>query len=746
MVANKSVGCERFRASRTWVAAFKEANGIVSRKITRFVTRSSIDNETELMASAETFVVDARRFLWSFGTSHVKNSDQSGFNRELHTGRTLDFKGVKNVQAQVQQISATTHSYTIMPIVSASGVLEPFMLVVIQEPSGDFGPRVKQGLFQAPNLVVRASKSAGGRTALLVDSWPAFTDATLLEEANLYDKEVEFAIIPAGTTGMIQPFDVYGFRPWKCFFRHIQDQVVLHDLPVVLHQRNSIIKLQSLALNQFCAPRFVPMWRYGWKKAGYLDEAADHEKLGEFLTPVQFCFTGQESIAADECFECEGEPLLHFITCSWCKSPISSANYVHDVWFTSLYKLCQPFLILMRIGGLFFIHPHGGPISDRKILEASSATLTSSSKPGPTKWERFERISIVYSFLVLSVGLLFGAKFVYTMVYGLSRLATPLNRTSLGLIVSHSAYLGWIVQMILGQIIFLRACLRPSSLTEFFLRWESLRYFCADEKNCSSSPSFGKDFCWRRNVISFLAVLHCILQWMSVDFPLLLPGGILTAFVYVVPGYFFTLIAVTLSRDFLHLQRDFEVSIKDDGVVTIKSLEWFRQRHNSLCILVDMADEVYSPWIALTLGCNVIQVLSHIFLLAINTGRWSIVTDLTQAYWMLTYFLQMAVILYCGSMVSEAAQGPLRRLYQIDQSRLTVPESLQLQTFLHRLTPTPIGFTAWRMLPINYGALLVMLGTYVIYQLLLFQLVPSGGKDPINTVFVPGFNHTYHTF
>ncbi|OQV12921.1 hypothetical protein BV898_12842 [Hypsibius exemplaris] len=355
-----------------------------------------------------------------------------------------------------------------------------------------------------------------------------------------------------------------------------------------------------------------------------------------------------------------------------------SPYYVHDVWSTSLYKLCRPFLILMRIGGLFFIHPNGGPDFDVKTHEVSSATFSSSSKPSPTKWERFERGSIIYSFIVLSVGLAFGGKFVFTMVYGISSLWMSAD---FPLLVPGMEYVDLRAALMEG--------FHPDGLDIF--------------------------------VFNFIS-------------------GILTAFVYVVPAYFFTLIAVTLSMDFHHLQRDLEVSIKDDGVVTIKSLEWFRQRHNSLCILVDMADEVFSPWIALTLGCNVMQVLSHIFLLAINTGRWTIVTDLTQAYWMLTYFLQMAVILYRGSLVNEAAHGPLRRLYQIDQTSLTVPETLQLQTFLHRLTATPIGFTAWRMLPINYGALLVMLGTYVTYQLLLFQLVPND-NDTVKAL-ASGFNHT----
>jgi len=56
--------------------------------------------------------------------------------------------------------------------------------------------------------------------------------------------------ILAGTTGRIQPLDVFGFCLWKNVIKHFSD-VVLLDLEVKLHSRDAILKLQSLAYNQF---------------------------------------------------------------------------------------------------------------------------------------------------------------------------------------------------------------------------------------------------------------------------------------------------------------------------------------------------------------------------------------------------------------------------------------------------------------------------------------------------------------
>ncbi|OQV16927.1 hypothetical protein BV898_08933 [Hypsibius exemplaris] len=369
--------------------------------------------------------------------------------------------------------------------------------------------------------------------------------------------------------------------------------------------------------------------------------------------------------------------------------PTSTGNYIHDVWSTSLYQQCRPFLILLRLGGLFFIHPGSGPITTHnKIHDATSPTRVSNShKNSPKIWERFERFSIVYSFVVLLICLAFAAKFLYSIIYGISGL--PFTQANLSVIVSHFSYMAWITQINISQIIFLRACLSPSRLPELFMKWEYLRYPCP-VKECSA-PSFGKDFRWRRNVVSFFAVLHCVLQWMSTDFGLIIPskeydglrgalmegfawnetaiivlnfiGGMMTSFVYVVPAYFFTLIAVTLTIDFHHLRHDLHESVKDDGIITIKSLEWFRIRHNCLCVLVDMADAVFSPWIALTLGCNVLQILSQIFLFAATASHWTVITDLTQLYWMMTFFQQLLIILYRGALVNEAVKCCLFRLF-----------------------------------------------------------------------------------
>jgi hypothetical protein len=142
--------------------------------------------------------------------SQIFNSDQSGFNYEIHSGRTLDFVGVKSVEGVVQSISSTTHSYTIQPTISADGNLLSPLFVALQEPDGKFGPRVEENLFQAPNIYVTASRSGKltkehliewfknvyfantpDKSILLVDSWTTYNDKNAIEGVKPAEKKFD---------------------------------------------------------------------------------------------------------------------------------------------------------------------------------------------------------------------------------------------------------------------------------------------------------------------------------------------------------------------------------------------------------------------------------------------------------------------------------------------------------------------------------------------------------------------------
>lgn len=159
--AQKEIGSEdfRFAASYSWLKRFKKAHRIVSRKVNKFITKKTIENADELEKLANDFVIDVKQIAQKIGMQNVYNSDQSGFQLEIHSGRTLATEGEKQIECVVQSISSTTHSYTIQPLISGDGKLLSPLFIVLKEQSGKFGPIVESSLFKPENVYLEASRS-----------------------------------------------------------------------------------------------------------------------------------------------------------------------------------------------------------------------------------------------------------------------------------------------------------------------------------------------------------------------------------------------------------------------------------------------------------------------------------------------------------------------------------------------------------------------------------------------------------
>lgn len=343
---NVSLSLNLFTASITWVHQFKRNHGIVSRKINKFVTQKTLTDKAKLKEQASKFVQDVKEKILIVGENNVWNSDQSGFNLEMHTGRTLSFKGELKVEALTQSVYSMTHSYTIQPIISASGVLVSPLLIVMQETDGKFGPRVEKNLFKAENVLVYASKSgkltsalvktwfqevffplSSSKSVLLLDSWSGQNSKIFESLSPESGKPIQIETIPAGTTGMIQPLDVFFFRPWKNFIRYFSDTIVLYNYDINLHHRNNIIKLQSLIHNQFSSPRFKNLIKYSWYKSGYITE-----KPPEFDNPVDYCFKKCAAI----CNLCS---MSAVVKCAWCTKSLCMSHFFTD------YHVCEIFQV-----------------------------------------------------------------------------------------------------------------------------------------------------------------------------------------------------------------------------------------------------------------------------------------------------------------------------------------------------------------------------------------------------------------
>ncbi|KAF4528717.1 hypothetical protein B566_EDAN016281 [Ephemera danica] len=343
----KHINLHGFKASTGWLHGFKKAYKIVSRKVTKFVTRNTIKNEAEIEKSAQTFISNTSVYIESIGPENTYNADQSGFNKELHTGRTLAECGDTEVHGLVQSESALTHSYTIMPIMSATGVLLPKMLLVLQEVGGEFGKNVKAHMITPPNLHIIASKSGkmstadmktfmkecffpycSKRAALLLDQWNGHKERSYLDQLiEEFEKEVEILDIPKSTTSIAQPWDVHALRMWKHYVKCLSDSVMKLGLDLKLYQRQNIIFLQSFTHSQFSSPRHVEMFKKAWSKPGYVPPSGI-----KHVTPAEFAF-GPEGVfcSVHDCQE------LKLVRCTWCKTFLCHQHSLLDLHLCNKY-------------------------------------------------------------------------------------------------------------------------------------------------------------------------------------------------------------------------------------------------------------------------------------------------------------------------------------------------------------------------------------------------------------------------
>lgn len=348
-IAN-AIGAKEFTASQSWISRFKRSHKIVARKITKFVSRNRSENEVTQMEMIEAFLTTAKNKIASFSESYVYNADQSGFQKEMRAKRTLSFKGEKHIEAIAQSTTALTHSYTIMPIISLDGSLLPKLYVCLQEPTGRFGPRVKQTMFYADNLVVDASKSGkmgndnvtlfmrhaflpfcGNKSLLLLDSWSGHKSSDSLKAVFRAhpDKEVEILQIPPGTTNVIQPLDREFFRQWKAFYRKLTEKIIVcKSLQFPVYHRDNILKLQSVVHYQFSSPRFQNVIKYAWHASKYTDIRPD-----SFLTPAEFCLRTSNNVC-----DSQGCHMSSLLVCSWCTKNLCFEHCINISHFCGNYK------------------------------------------------------------------------------------------------------------------------------------------------------------------------------------------------------------------------------------------------------------------------------------------------------------------------------------------------------------------------------------------------------------------------
>jgi hypothetical protein len=320
---------QNFVASSFWLLSFKRRHHITSRKVTKLVTKSYVEDRTQIINNEIVFLQKAEQHIHRFNVTHILNADQSAFNYEEISTRTLSIAGEKTTLSRIKSSGAVTHSHTIMPILNMNGEIIGPLFICLQEASGRLGPRVMITIYKAKNIHVTCNKSGKltkshirywakeilrpsvqENCLLLLDSWSGQTDRANIDEAFDENIQCELLQIPPKTTADIQPCDKYFFRQWKYFYQMCFDRVAIDQLKIDLRLRNNVLKLHSLIHNQLSSRRFSPMIKYAWYSCGYIKQ-----NPGPFENVRDICFSFEVvSCSITDCDEGA------FMCCSWCNS------------------------------------------------------------------------------------------------------------------------------------------------------------------------------------------------------------------------------------------------------------------------------------------------------------------------------------------------------------------------------------------------------------------------------------------
>lgn len=269
------------------------------------------------------------------------NTDQSGFNEELLSQRTLEIIGTLKVFSTIRSKHSATHSYTMQFLISADGELKAPAFMIHQENKDEFGPEVSRTMFRHKEVYVVASTSgkikkkmlqdwfkkiyfpnAGNDSILLLDSLTTYKDRVEIDKSKPINQKYQVITIPGGITGYVQPLDVLFNRTYKTFVRRLSDHINFYHEEIKLHQRDTNIRLQTIVHHQFRSPRFNQFIRHSWIKSGLTDNLNrdqhedDDSSVLWFDDPNGFCFDPLK-ILNNKCVFCPEKPC--FIQCAWCK-------------------------------------------------------------------------------------------------------------------------------------------------------------------------------------------------------------------------------------------------------------------------------------------------------------------------------------------------------------------------------------------------------------------------------------------
>lgn len=362
------LGLEGFKASASFVFRWKQRFGVVSRRVTKVISKRNLLSQDEKESRAKEFTSKINKMVEKDKVQHsnVFNADQTGIPYEIVSNRTHSYRGEKSTFASVQSVNSTKHSFTAMILISADGRIRGKTLVCLQEKDGRFPAGAMATMHKPHNLTVTCTRSGLFTESIfqywvkevlsktiprdevsifIADSWAPhknLNNYTALETS----KECRVEIIPAQTTSICQPLDLHFNRQLKTMVRLITHQIRIYvGEEINLFSRNYVLSIASVAIYQLSAPVFREMIKYSFIKSKIITA-----NRCQFNSVIQVSrVSTKENCNAHLCFADAT------MSCSWCEEKLCVRCMVGIKEKQPHYKSCKAYQeYLIECGDMVF--------------------------------------------------------------------------------------------------------------------------------------------------------------------------------------------------------------------------------------------------------------------------------------------------------------------------------------------------------------------------------------------------------
>ncbi|CAH1776769.1 unnamed protein product, partial [Owenia fusiformis] len=166
-----------------------------------------------------------------------------------------------------------------------------------------------------------------------------------------------------------------------------------------------------------------------------------------------------------------------------------------------------------------------------------------------------------------------------------------------------------------------------------------------------------------------------------------------------------------MRHEFSKFNKAFKEYVEKASGIPDEQFEQLRYRHQQLCELINILDDIFAPYVALTFAICIPTICLTIYILF--TGYPDGVTFVSIVIMAIFNLAQICYITTHGALLNHYAHYCVDDVYKMRLGGIKQDLVQLVQIFTQRLTGSPIGITCCSLFALDKPTILTLLGTVV---------------------------------